>query len=141
MKYRHTKKFALLGAVVLAFVASHFSYKLNSYYLQVVIFIGINVTLAVSLNLINGYTGQFSLGHAGFMAIGAYVASYLSMEHSAGIFRLLGGASPWSIAIVFPLALIAGGIGAAIAGLVVGIQSLPWASAKLFAFSSKTPMR
>ena len=124
MKYRHTKKFALLGAVVLAFVASHFSYKLNSYYLQVVIFIGINVTLAVSLNLINGYTGQFSLGHAGFMAIGAYVASYLSMEHSAGIFRLLGGASPWSIAIVFPLALIAGGIGAAIAGLVVGIPSL-----------------
>ena len=88
MKYRHTKKFALLGAVVLAFVASHFSYKLNSYYLQVVIFIGINVTLAVSLNLINGYTGQFSLGHAGFMAIGAYVASYLSMEHSAGLFRM-----------------------------------------------------
>ena len=48
----------------------------------------------------------------------------MSMEQSAGIFRLLGGASPWSIAIVFPLALVAGGIGAAIAGLVVGIPSL-----------------
>src|SRR5437868_15349154 len=113
MKYRHIKKWILLAGIVLSAVASHFSGAINSYYLQVVIFIGINVTLAVSLNLINGYTGQFSLGHAGFMAIGAYVASYLSMEHSAGIFHLLGGASPWSIAIVFPLALIAGVIGAA----------------------------
>jgi branched-chain amino acid transport system permease protein len=124
MKYRHTKKFALLGAIVLAFVASHFSYKLNSYYLQVVIFIGINVTLAVSLNLINGYAGQFSLGHAGFMAIGAYVAAYLSMEHSAGIFSLLGGTSAWSIAVVFLLVLLAGGLAAAVAGLIVGIPSL-----------------
>ena len=124
MKYRHTKKFALLGAIVLAFVASHFSYKLNSYYLQVVIFIGINVTLAVSLNLINGYAGQFSLGHAGFMAIGAYVAAYLSMEHSAGIFRLLGGTSSWSIAVVFLVVLVAGGLAAAVAGLMVGIPSL-----------------
>ena len=124
MKYRHTKKFALLGAIVLAFVASHFSYKLNSYYLQVVIFIGINVTLAVSLNLINGYAGQFSLGHAGFMAIGAYVAAYLSMEHSAGIFRLFGGTNAWSIAVVFLLVLLAGGLAAAVAGLIVGIPSL-----------------
>jgi branched-chain amino acid transport system permease protein len=124
MKYRHTKKFAVLGAIVLAFVASHFSYKLNSYYLQVVIFIGINVTLAVSLNLINGYTGQFSLGHAGFMAIGAYVASYLSMEHSGGLFHFLGGTNSWSIAIVFLLVLVAGGLAAAVAGLIVGIPSL-----------------
>src|SRR4029450_5194180 len=117
MKYRHTKKFALLGAIVLAFVASHFSYKLNSYYLQVVIFIGINVTLAVSLNLINGYTGQFSLGHAGFMAIGAYVAAYLSMEHSGGLFHFLGGTNSWSIAIVFLLVPIPGGLAAGARGL------------------------
>src|SRR3954452_20747381 len=112
MKYRHTKKFALLGAIVLAFVASHFSYKLNSYYLQVLIFIGINVTLAVSLNLIHGYTGQFSLGHAGFMAIGAYVSAYLSMEYTGGVFRALGGANTWSIAIAFILVLLAGGLAA-----------------------------
>ncbi len=37
--------------------------------------VGINVILAVSLNLINGITGQFSIGHAGFMAVGAYVTS------------------------------------------------------------------
>src|SRR3954452_22340730 len=115
MKYRHTKKFALLGAIVLAFVASHFSYKLNSYYLQVVIFIGINVTLAVSLNLINGYAGQFSLGHAGFMAIGAYVAAYLSMEHSNGFFALFGGPNPYSLAVLFVGVLIVGGLAAAVA--------------------------
>src|SRR5437588_8694202 len=123
MKYRHTKKFALLGAVVLAFVASHFSYKLNSYYLQVVIFIGINVTLAVSLNLINGYTGQFSLGHAGFMAIGAYVSAYLSTEHSAAFFKAFG-TNFFSIALLFIGVLIAGGLVASIAGLIVGVPSL-----------------
>jgi branched-chain amino acid transport system permease protein len=124
MNYRHIKKFALLGAIVLAYITSHFSGRINSYYLQVLIFIGINVTLAVSLNLINGYTGQFSLGHAGFMAIGAYVSAYLSLEHTAGIFRALGGANTWSIAIAFILALFAGGLAAAVAGLIVGIPSL-----------------
>src|SRR6478672_120247 len=101
MNYRHIKKFALLGAIILSAIASHFSGLINSYYLQVIIFIGINITLAVSLNLINGYTGQFSLGHAGFMAIGAYVAAYLSTEHSAGFFRTLGGANPYSLALLF----------------------------------------
>lgn len=124
MKYRHTKKYALLAAIVLALIASHFGGHLNSYYLQVLIFIGINVTLAVSLNLINGYTGQFSLGHAGFMAIGAYVSAYLSTEHSAGFFQALGGANLWSIALLFAGVLLAGGVAAALAGLLVGIPSL-----------------
>jgi branched-chain amino acid transport system permease protein len=136
MKYRHIKKWLLLLAIVLSgFVSAYFpqisqlchatfGVELDAYKLQVIIFIGINVTLAVSLNLINGYTGQFSLGHAGFMAIGAYVSAYLSTEHSAGIFRLLGGANQFSIAIVFGSVLIAGGLAAAFAGLVVGVPSL-----------------
>ncbi len=124
MNHRHTKQLALLSALILAAVASHFSGAINPYYLQVVLFIGINITLASSLNLINGYTGQFSLGHAGFMAIGAYASAYLSTEQSAGIFRVLGGANAFSIAIVFSGALLAGGIAAAIAGLIVGVPSL-----------------
>jgi len=124
MKYRHIKKFTLLAAIVLAYLASHFSGRINSYYLQVLIFIGINITLAVSLNLINGYTGQFSLGHAGFMAIGAYVAAYLSEEYSARFFQGLGGANTWTIAVLFLCVLIAGGLAAALAGLIVGIPSL-----------------
>ncbi len=124
MNYRHIKKFALLGAIIVSAVASHYSGAINSYYLQVVLFIGINMTLAVSLNLINGYTGQFSLGHAGFMAIGAYTAAYLSTEHSAAIFNLMGGANSFSISVLFVGALLAGGLAAAVAGLIVGVPSL-----------------
>jgi branched-chain amino acid transport system permease protein len=124
MHYRHIKKYALLGAIVLAAICSHFSGTINNYILQILIFIGINVILAVSLNLINGYTGQFSLGHAGFMAIGAYVSAYLSTEHSIGFFALFGGANFYSVAILFVCVLIAGGLAAAVAGLIVGVPSL-----------------
>lgn len=124
MNYRHIKKFALLGAIILSAIASQFSGAFNSFWLQIVIFIGINITLAVSLNLINGYTGQFSLGHAGFMAIGAYVAAYLSTEHSAGLFTALGGANAFSISVLFVGVLIVGGLAAAVAGLIVGVPSL-----------------
>ena len=84
-RYLRSKKLWLLAAIVVSAVISHFSGSINGYYLQVIIFIGINIILAVSLNLINGYTGQFSLGHAGFMAIGAYVSAYLSKEKGAGV--------------------------------------------------------
>lgn len=49
---------------------------------RIVMLIGINIILAVSLQLINGFSGQFSLGHAGFMAIGAYLAAYPAMTYS-----------------------------------------------------------
>jgi branched-chain amino acid transport system permease protein len=124
MKYRHIKKYLLLGAIVVSAAVSHFSGAMNSFWLQIAIFVGINITLAVGLNLINGYTGQFSLGHAGFMALGAYVSAYLSTEHSAGFFHLLGGANSFSIAVLFVAVLLAGGLAAAVAGLVVGIPSL-----------------
>src|SRR3974390_3504096 len=42
--------------------------------------VGVNVILAVSLNIVNGMTGQFSIGHAGFMAVGAYVGGKLALE-------------------------------------------------------------
>ena len=81
---------------------------INDYYLQILIWVGINVIMGVSLNLINGFTGQFSLGHAGFMAIGAYVAASMT--------KLMG--------MPFALSLAAGGIAAAAGGLVVGIPTL-----------------
>jgi branched-chain amino acid transport system permease protein len=49
-----------------------------AYYNRILVLMGINIILAVSLNIINGHAGQFSLGHAGFMAVGAYFAAYLS---------------------------------------------------------------
>ena len=48
--------------------------SLGGYYAKVLTDVGINIVLAVSLNLVNGFTGQFSIGHAGFMAVGGYVA-------------------------------------------------------------------
>src|ERR1043166_8731421 len=49
-----------------------------AYYNRIVVLIGINITLAVSLNIINGHAGQFSLGHAGYMAVGAYFSAFLT---------------------------------------------------------------
>ena len=50
---------------------------IGAYYYKIVILTGINIILAVSLNLINGITGQFSIGHAGFYAVGAYTSASL----------------------------------------------------------------
>src|SRR3954449_3421551 len=52
------------------------------YNTRIVMLVGFNVVLAVSLQLINGFSGQFSLGHAGFMAVGAYLAAYPCLTYS-----------------------------------------------------------
>ncbi|HHY92934.1 MAG TPA: branched-chain amino acid ABC transporter permease [Firmicutes bacterium] len=56
---------------------------INLYYYQVLMVMGINAILSVSLNLVNGFSGQFSLGHAGFMAVGAYTAALLTSKVAA----------------------------------------------------------
>jgi branched-chain amino acid transport system permease protein len=107
----------LITAILVAAVVSAFSAHFNRYYLGVTIDIGINVILAVSLNLINGHTGQFSLGHAGFMAVGAYTAAKISI--------VCGGlVSPALMPALFVAALLAGGLLAALAGLAVGVPTL-----------------
>jgi branched-chain amino acid transport system permease protein len=113
-------QYALLGALAAIIVIGSFSDRYNPYYLDIAVSCGINITLAVSLNLINGYTGQFSLGHAGFMAIGAYSAAMLTTSFGPALLPILGG-QPW---LLFALALLAGGLAAAIAGLIVGVPSL-----------------
>jgi branched-chain amino acid transport system permease protein len=113
-------QYLLLGALVLSGVASAFSGQYNPYFLDIAVTCGINVTLAVSLNLINGYTGQFSLGHAGFMGVGAYAAAVLTTTFGAALLTVLGG-QEW---LLFGLALLVGGGAAALAGLVVGVPSL-----------------
>lgn len=108
MKREHPKLWLLL-AVALALIASLFSRDYNRYYLGVAMNVGINIIMAVSLNLINGHTGQFSLGHAGFMAVGGFIAAKITLVTSPA---------------VFPLSLLAGGLAAAVAGLAVGVPSL-----------------
>ncbi|MFY0782343.1 branched-chain amino acid ABC transporter permease [Peribacillus simplex] len=82
--------------------------SLNPFYQNTLMFIGINIILAASLHLIIGITGQFSIGHAGFLAVGAYASAVLTMK----------------LEMPFALALIVGGLAAALAGLIIGIPSL-----------------
>src|SRR6266566_1123393 len=81
----------LLAAIGASAVVEMFSGHIDPYYLLVIKNVGINVILAVSLNLINGYTGQFSLGHAGFMAVGAYVTASITMFAGPNLLPRLGG--------------------------------------------------
>lgn len=83
---------------------------LSDYYQITLALICINIILAVSLNLIAGFTGQFSLGHAGFMSIGAYSCALITMN--------MGGEHSFFIGI------LTGAVLAAVVGLIIGIPTL-----------------
>ena len=93
--------FAVLYGLMEAGVIGSF-WKLN------ILIIGVNIIMAASLNLINGYTGQFSLGHAGFMAVGAYVSVVLTAN----------------LHVPFLMALLAGGAAAGALGCLIGLPTL-----------------
>ena len=114
---------ALLAVLAAAGALSAFSDHFDPYYLDVAIGIGINLILAVSLNLVNGYTGQFSLGHAGFMSVGAYLSAAVTMLLGPKLLGESGGAV-WQQNSLFFAALVVGGLSAAFAGLLVGLPSL-----------------
>src|SRR6266566_9131300 len=103
-----------------------FGFGVPPYYARVIMLAGINIILAVSLNLITGFTGQFSIGHAGFMAVGAYSSAYLTVYHAQSWEQSLAGivGSSLAHALVFLLAIVVGALVAALAGLIVGIPSL-----------------
>ncbi len=101
-------------------------YELTDRYVQMIaMYVGINIILASSLNLVNGYMGEFSLGSAGFMAVGAYTASVLTVRAFPPVLAVLASpeAVPRLMPFAFPLAVLAGGIMAAICGLIVAIPS------------------
>ncbi len=106
--------------------AGLFGFGVPPYYARVIMLAGINVILAVSLNLITGFTGQFSIGHAGFMAVGAYSSAYLTVYFAGSWERSLGAIIGGGLAhaLIFLLAILVGAIVAALAGLLVGIPSL-----------------
>jgi ABC-type branched-subunit amino acid transport system permease subunit len=89
----------------------------GGYYRRIVMLIGFNIILAVSLQMINGYSGQFSLGHAGFMAVGAYLAAYPAKAYSARL------NDPFSSLVFFvALATCVAIGGAVLLGLFVAIR-------------------
>jgi branched-chain amino acid transport system permease protein len=84
--------------------------------------VGVNVTLAVSLNIVNGMTGQFSIGHAGFMAVGAYIAGVTSKFVSQYGISFLPEAV--SDQLLYAISLVIGALAAALFGFLVGLPSL-----------------
>lgn len=127
------KNFVIVAVCIAAFYvlnammssAGFFGIGIDDYQARLFAFIGINIILATSLNLINGFTGQFSIGHAGFMAVGAYSSAFFTVTWGKGIegsLAFLGDTVAASIVLL--IAIIIGATVAALMGLIVGIPSL-----------------
>ena len=99
----------ILGLIIYAILQGMMSAgMIGSFWQLNLILIGINVIMSVSLNLINGYTGQFSLGHAGFMAVGAYVGVVCTSNFNMPLI----------------VALLAGAACAGLLGFLIGLPTL-----------------
>ncbi len=98
----------------------------SRYYQRIVLDVGIAIVLAVSLNIVNGMTGQFSIGHAGFMTLGGYSAATITYYGSMCLWDSTSrhggflGSGEW----LFAVSCVVGGLFAAGAGYVVGLPSL-----------------
>lgn len=106
----------LIAALVVLIVASALGLLTNSYIQLIVLFLFVNSIMGMSLNLVNGYTGQFSLGHAGFVAVGAYFTAVMTTKFPVpdGLAGL-----PYFILISLGSGLLAGAF-----GYLVGLPSL-----------------
>lgn len=101
--------------------------SLNGYQIQLLNLIAINAILALSLNLVYGFTGMFSLGHAGFMAIGAYVSALLVLPISQKDIMWILDPIAWPFSILelpFWISIIAGGFVAAFFGFIIALPVL-----------------
>ena len=96
------------------------------FYAKLLMDIGINIVLAVSLNLVNGFTGQFSIGHAGFMAVGGYAAGTVTYYGSFLLWGSTHVTEGWLTKgdLLFVGGCLFGALLAAIAGFIVGLPSL-----------------
>jgi len=95
----------LIGLFVLLYTSPLY---LSNYWLGVANLIGITIIAAIGLNILTGYCGQLSIGHAGFIAVGAYTAAVLT----------------YRLELPFLVGLIAAGLMAGLVGLIFGIPSL-----------------
>jgi branched-chain amino acid transport system permease protein len=108
-----------LGALALVWVLHAFvADEIDPYVFAIIMYAGINVILSVSLNLVNGFTGQFSMGHAGFMSVGGYLSAYITTNLDPATLQGAPGTA------IFVGSLVAGGLLAAAAGYLVGLPSL-----------------
>lgn len=129
--------------------------RLDGYKVQILSLIAVNIILALSLNLIYGYTGMFSLGHAGFMAIGAYVSAILIIPAAQKEIMYILQPIIWPFSVMqapFFIAVLAGGTAAALLSIVIsapvlrlggdylGIATLGFAEIIRVVFTNITPI-
>ena len=100
--------FAILAAAFAVLQGCIFTGIIGPFWELNIILICINIILAVSLNLINGYTGQFSIGHAGFMAVGAYTSAVITVK----------------LGLSFELGLVVATLSAGLLGFLIGLPTL-----------------
>lgn len=115
-RYWPVRILSILGGVGVALLIDLFNHGQTSFVQRLIVLAGLYVTLAVSLNLINGITGQFSMGHAAFYQVGAYTAGYMAKMYYDKVHVPPG---LWLL-----IVMILSACAAAIAGLVVGLPSL-----------------
>lgn len=117
-----------LAAGILLALVMHFVLPglLDRYYSRILLDIGIAITLAVSLNIVNGMTGQFSIGHAGFMTLGGYCAAAVTYYGSIALWGSPArhGGFAGSGELLFICSCVFGGLCAGVAGYIVGLPSL-----------------
>jgi len=114
----------ICATIILLFI---FNKTFNSYQMRIFNLSGIYIILALSLNLINGFVGLFSLGHAGFMAVGAYTSALLTMNAQMKEMNFfLEPIAPWlkNISLSFGTALIFAGLMAALVAALIGAPVL-----------------
>lgn len=97
----------------------------TNYYAGLINLFGINIILVASLNLVNGFSGMFSMGHAAFMAIGAYASAMLTLS-AAQKTIMMPELPEWliNLTLPFPVALLTGGVFASITALLIGFPVL-----------------
>src|SRR5580658_1435207 len=112
----------VVGVAVAWFLQQLVAPLIGPFYAKVLLDIGIAIIAAGSLNIVNGFGGQFSIGHAGFMMVGGYAAAWLTYYGSIALWGsadvhggFLGGGD-----LLFLGALLLGGALAALAGVIVG---------------------
>jgi branched-chain amino acid transport system permease protein len=127
MTLPRTRIFSLAAAGAFVAFLAVADATFDAFTLRVLDLCAVYVVLALSLNLVNGFTGLFSLGHAGFMAVGAYTCALLTMTpEQKEVNFFLEPIVPWlaQVQLPFPLALAAAGVAAALLALVVGAPVL-----------------
>src|SRR5881628_3894957 len=112
---------ALVGVWALDRIASQ---TVNPYLYRILVLCGLNAILALSLNLVNGITGQFSIGHAGFMAVGAYASAAYTVYAVPLMLGAEASKGGWVAAAAFLLAILVGGLVSAVAAFLVGLPSM-----------------